>query len=109
MGTIITALLPVIPSLINLVEGIFSKPKSGVNKMSAVLQALRAIIEQALSAGSLPSSGTTPAQPTDDAITGMVEAILAQMKANGTLGKQTAAPTGGYFLLQGTATPLKAG
>lgn len=70
-------LIPHIPGLINLVEGIFSKPKSGVSKKDAVVQAVRVIVEKAATTDGQPSANIS-----DDELSGLVESIFHQVKDN---------------------------
>lgn len=112
MGAILSVLLPLIPGLVQGIEKIFQKPATpvpgapvptGTDKMDAVVQSLRAILEKMLATGAVPA----PAAPvTDDALRGAVEAVLQQLKASG----QLAAPatSGALYLVQGTITPLRA-
>jgi len=72
-------LLPLIPTLIQGVEGIFAnKPKSGTDKMDAVAQALRAVFDKLVTSGVVPG-GTL----TDDAIRGAIEAVFQQISKGG--------------------------
>ena len=112
MGAILALILPLVPSIVNGVEALFAKkPASGTDKMSAALQAIRAIVTQFLAAKVPMPDGSAPpvGAPTDDALTGMIETVLAQMKTTGTLSATPAATTqaGAIFLVQGTVTPLK--
>ncbi len=111
MGLLIPLLLPLIPGLIQTVEAIFQKPKSGTDKMSAVLAALRGILTQMFAAGQVPAgvpvdSAGKPIQPTDATMQGIIETVLAQLKASGQMTQST--PGGSLYLLQGAVTALKA-
>lgn len=97
MGTLAALLIPLLPSAINAVEELFkaiATPKQGENKADAVLQAVRAIVTK------LIASGAPVAQPTDDALKGMIEAKFQDMKASGALGA-TPSGTGKIYILQG--------
>lgn len=113
MGALLGLILPLVPSIVNGVESLFAKkPAAGTDKMAAVLQALRGIIEQFIAAKVPLPDGTTPtASPTDDALKGMVETVLAQMKTTGTLSADPAVPStpaGNLFIVQGLVIPLRA-
>lgn len=104
MGTLLALLLPAIPGLINTAEVLFAgKKKSGTDKLNAVLQQAQVLLTQLGVAGLIPPNTTVSA----DGIIGMIETKLAQMKADGTLGK-TAPETGSLYLIQGAVTPLTA-
>jgi len=103
MGALIPLLLPLLPSVINLVESLFSgKPKSGTDKMDALVSGLRAIIAKMITSGTLVN-GLPVVQPTDDALIGLVEAKLLDMKLTGTLGNTD---TGQIWLLRGGTITL---
>jgi len=104
---IIAALLPLVPDIVKGVEALFqSKPKSGEDKMSAATQALRGVATQMVSSQLTLPDGTKAAQPTDDALTGMIETVFQQLKTSGSLTGPAAA--GNLYLVQGTITQLKA-
>lgn len=111
MGALLGLILPLVPSIVNGVESLFSKkPAAGTDKMSAALQALRALISQFIAAKVPLPDGTVPtAQPTDDALKGMIETVFQQMKTTGTLtaNPATATAVGNLFLVHGSVTPLK--
>ncbi len=106
MGAIAGLLLPFLPSVINMVEALFSsKPKQGVNKMDAVVEGLRAIVAKMITSGQVTPDGKPVVQPTDDNVKGMIELALQQMKVTGTLGNIDA---GQLYLLRGSITALTA-
>lgn len=116
MGALLGLILPLVPSIISGVEAIFkSKPQSGTDKLGAVLDSLRAIISKMVATGIPLPDGTKPAQPSDDAIIGMIETVLQQLQDNGTLGSvltskpdQPTSPGGSnLYVLQGTIVPFK--
>ncbi len=104
MGAIIPLLLPLIGPLIQGVEAIFSKPKSGPDKVAAVANALRQIIEQLMIAG-IPVAGQPIPEKsvTDDLLKGAIEAELARLKASGQLAAQA---TGTLYMVRGVVVPL---
>jgi hypothetical protein len=79
-----TFLIPFIAPAMRFVEKLFSKPKSGADKMDAVLAALRAVLQVAAEKGqvSLPDGK----QPTDDYLRGQIEAEFQRIASAGTLG-----------------------
>lgn len=103
IGAIATLVSGLLPSIINGLEGIFAKPKSGVEKMDAALQMVKAVTDKLVATG-VVTKQPTDAPLTDDALRGMIEGKLAEMKASGALGADpNNAP---LYILRGTVTPL---
>lgn len=101
MGTVLALLLPAIPSIVNLVENLFSKKSNaGTDKLNSAQQMLQVLLSQLEAAGLIPTGSV---KPTPDAIQGAIEAVLAQLKASGQLGSTSA---GTLYLVQGVVTPL---
>jgi transglutaminase/protease-like cytokinesis protein 3 len=105
MGALLPVILAVLPGLISAAEAAFAKKGSGTDKMNAVLQALQAYLENLYAAKQQPDN--SPASvPGADSLTGVIETLLSQMKANDTLTpKPAASPT--LYLVSGTVTQLK--
>lgn len=81
MGVLIAllpTLLPLIPSLITTVEGLFGKNK-GADKMATILAMLQALISQLQKTGALPGG----VLPGNNVLQPLIETILAQMKLTG--------------------------
>lgn len=76
LSTLAPIIFPKLETWIQHAEDILG-PSKGTDKMDLVTQFVRAV-----SAKVLPPSG---AQPTDDSITGMIEAVFQQMKTGGDL------------------------
>ena len=108
MGALVSILLPLIPSLIQGVEGIFKdKPKSGPDKIVAVSNALRQIIEQMMAAGLQVGGVPIPEKSvSDDLLRGAIEAVFTKLKATGQLATQPA--SGDLFIVRGSVVPLGA-
>lgn len=70
-------LVPHIAGLIHLVEGVIRKPKSGVDKKDAVIQALRSIITK-----SVLVNGDSPVTVTDDELGGLVEGVFQSLSSS---------------------------
>lgn len=90
MGTILALTAGAVPGLINLAETLFAKPQSGTSKMQSVMAALKGLIAGAVGSGQ-PAQGLP--LPTDDALIGQIETILAQMKAAGVIVAPTTPTT----------------
>jgi len=112
-GPIVAALLPAVPGLINLVEGLFrskDNAKTGDTKMDAVVLALRGVLEKMVATGQIVG------QPSDDALRALTETVLTQMRASGQLGASLPASIGGVaarpgphlYLVRGDVTELAA-
>ena len=111
----IAILLPLIlsaaPSLISLVEGLFSKkPQSGQQKMDMVLQTIMTWLGQAIATGAIPVPQGSPNSINPAEVAAALETLLNQIKAqNG--GTVPTGPTNplanAFLLLGGTITPLK--
>lgn len=107
---LLAAILPFVPSVVKLVEGLFSgKAKSGTDKMDAALQAVRALLEKF---GAV--QGVTD-KPTDDALRGAIEAVVQQLKGSGeltaaTITGTTTPPnviTNAWLVVGGTVMPIQ--
>lgn len=106
MGALLALLLPLLPSLIQGVEKIFTKPSSGPDRMDAVLQAIRQILAKLQTTGTLPDGTPVPKDPvTDDALRGMIEVVLQNLKVSGQLLAPVVA--GDLYVLRGTVTAIK--
>ena len=73
MIPLVTALLPLLPTVIRSVEGLFKAPKSGPAKMSATVGAVKGLVEKLVETGEFEGV-------TDEVLRGVVETVLAQMK-----------------------------
>jgi hypothetical protein len=106
MGVFLPLLLPLLPTLINTVEALFVKSKSGADKMSVVTQQIQALISTLLATKTV----TGALQPTDVQVQSVVETVLAGMKGAKTLvtpGQPLIAPsgvpvTGSWYLVRGS-------
>lgn len=67
-------LLPLIPSLIQGVERLFTIPKAGAVKMDACVGALRSIVDKLVVTGELGANKP----PSDEVLRGMIEAVFQQ-------------------------------
>lgn len=107
MGAVAALLLPMLPSIINGVGSLFkSKPKSGEDKMDTVLRMVQQIIAGMIQGKvPLPDGTTVDVQPDPQAVKGLIEGVLQQMKASGQLTEQPA--TGTLWILRGTVTPVQ--
>lgn len=74
---LISLLAPAIPGLINLAERLFTKPKSGDEKMAFVMAALNAALNAAAAQSAVPVKTPTP---TADQLQAAIEALLAIQK-----------------------------
>ncbi len=105
MGAIIPLLLPLIGPLIQGVESIFkAKPKSGADKVQAVINALLQVVNQMMNAG-VQVEGQAIPPIKDDLLKGAIETELARLKASGQLGVTPASGT--LYLVQGKIVPLQ--
>lgn len=105
MGPLLSVLSVAAPPLINWIESLFKeKPKSGEDKMSALLQAVRAILNQAIAA-KVTVDGKPIPPTTDDSLRGMLETIFQQMKTSGQL--TSSPPTGNLFLVRIVGVPTR--
>ena len=86
-------LVPHIPGLIRLVEGAIRKPKAGVDKKDAVIQALRSIITK-----STLVNGDPPNTITDDELGGLIEGVFQNL--NNTVPSEV--PPQKLYLLKGS-------
>lgn len=77
---ILTALLPMIPGIIQIAEKLFP-PGSGPDKKAAVT----AVVDQ-FASHLVASKAVEGEKPGADAIGGAIEGVLAQLKTSGTLG-----------------------
>lgn len=102
MGTLLALLVPFVGPAIKFAESVFTQPKSGETKMGTVVAGLRVFANALISSGQVPA-GT---KVTDDALTGVIEAVLAGMQKDGTLKVGPAHATGQLYLLQGSITPI---
>lgn len=108
MGVLLPIILTALPGLINAVETAFAKPKSGTDKMNAVVQALQAILSTLSASGQFPASTVPATEPL--ALQGITETVLSQMKGNGTLAKPgatTPVATAQLYLVHGTVSLLQ--
>jgi hypothetical protein len=104
MGAIIAAILPFVPTLIAEVERLFSKPKSGEDKMDAIVQSLRAVITK------LIATDPTIKAPSDQEIQAVVETVFQQQKqaVPAPVASASAVPIlgGSIYILRGSVTPI---
>lgn len=108
---LIGLLLDLIPPIIQGVELAFSnKPKSGADKMRAVVGSVGQIAEVMLTAGvPLPDGSQIPDQSVDDKVVrGLAEAAFQRLKATGQLSATASVPNSGLFVVRGTVTPIPA-
>ncbi len=109
IGTLLALLAPLLPSLIQGIEKLFAgKPKSGEDKMKAVIDALRMVIERMMAAGvPLPDGTVIPEKSiSDDLLRGLIEAELQRLKASGQMTAPVS-PVGELFILRGAVTAIK--
>lgn len=111
-SALLALLAPAVPGLINTAEAIFTAPKSGETRGSAVLGGLKSIIQGLVATGhpavSPPPGNPAGALPSDDILKGLIEAVFQGMKNGGTLAPKVPsvaptvpATTGEVFLLRG--------
>lgn len=86
-------LAPFVPSIVQMVEKLFNKSDSGSDKMAAA----KAMLDQL--AAHLASTKLIDEKPGPDALAGIIEASLSQLKASNTL---TAPTTGKIYLVRGS-------
>ncbi len=127
-GALISLLLPMVPGLVQSVQQLFKKPATpiapgttpaptpvptGTDKMAAVVQSLRVILDKMIASGAVPA----PTEPiTDDKLQGAVETIVQQVKSAGQLDvpvptptvatAPASAPITGTFVFKGTIIPI---
>ena len=109
MGSLLPLLGLLIPVAIQTVEKIFPSSGSGTDKMSVVVQQVRAVVDKLIATKTpLPGGGPLMTAPTDEFIQGLVESELAKMKVSGTLNAPGIGPmpAGSAFLVYGTVTAL---
>ena len=81
--SLIAALLPGVPSLIDGAEQLFAAIKqSGPQKMTAVAQALRGMIGAMIENKAPLADGTVPTQPDQAALEAFIESVFQQRKAS---------------------------
>lgn len=106
---LITALLPLVPGIIQGVELAFkTKDNTGPDKMAASVDALRMVVERMVAAQvPLPDGTQIPEKSvSDDLLRGLVETEFQRLRATGKLGAATAATD--VFLLRGVVVPVPA-
>lgn len=94
------AALNLAPFLISAVEKIFTKPKSGEDRLSAVVAMLREL------AIKMQATGEITAQPSDEALTGLIETVFQQLKSSNTVTTVLPPVETRIFLVRGTLTEL---
>lgn len=103
MGALIGLLATIAPPLIRGIESLFSgKAKSGEDKMDALVQSVRAVIQKMLAA-KVPGVEDLK-QPTDDALRGALEMVFQQMSDG---GKLKPAGDGELYLVRMIGAPTK--
>jgi len=76
LSTIAANIIPFVPSLINLAEGLIRKPKAGADKKDAVIQSLRTMLGKLAAVNGVTTEGIT-----DDQLSGLVETVFQNMKS----------------------------
>ncbi len=127
MGSIFALLLPLIPGLIQGIQGLFAHakpavpaipvspapatPDLGAAKMDALVASVKAMIDKLVSINAPLPDGVLPATipVTDDALRGFLESIYQQLKSNGQLTPTAtqAVPNSTLWLVQGTVQALQ--
>ena len=107
---LLAAILPFVPSVVKLVEGLFKgKEKSGADKMDAALEAVRALVKK------YGAVNGDQENPTDDALRGAIEAVFQRLNSSGelaapTITGSTTSPhviTNAWLVVGGTVTPIQ--
>lgn len=103
VATIIGLLGPLLPGLIQLVQQKFGAGKEVQTQKKSTVQDIITVLLQTLA-----GAGKAPATNSDD-ISAAIEAVLAALKAQGSIPSGTTPATGtamaGTWVLQGTLTP----
>ena len=102
MGAILPLILTFLPTLIDSVEKIFTKSKSGPDKLDAVLQALRAIIQKMVDTGVIPKDVPV----TDDALRGIIETVLNDLKKTPISVPPNSNITNELWIVRGTVSKI---
>ena len=104
LAALTSILLPLIPPLIRGVERAITRPKSGPDKQDGVRQALRQVIVAMIQAKVQLPDGSTPSQPTDDALNALIESEFQRMQVG---GKIPEASEGKIYVLRGSIQEIK--
>lgn len=99
----IPLIIEAVPAIVKLVEKAFPKKqdgaKTGEQKQDAALSMIKELMER------MKKDGALSDVPSDDAIRGLISAIVGQINMQG--GFTAPQTTGDLFIVRGSVTPLK--